>query len=235
MRGGDVHDVRMGDATAISSGADDRIASLIVLPEWLLSPFRWRCGARRVVPDLRAGDRVVELAAAPVEIFRTCAKRRADGQGLRRRSVGRHVGESAGFAITTADNVHLIQADAAEFVPPEPLDGVLFGLSYNTMPHHRSVLQHAWRQLSPGGRIVIMDAKAPSGVGHTLALRFGIWLMKHTLLGNPLIQPWTHLAAMAETFSMQEYLLGSYYICRGSKPLAEGKAQLTATRALELA
>jgi ubiquinone/menaquinone biosynthesis C-methylase UbiE len=215
----------------------DRIASLIVLFEWLLfvPPALRRTAASCL--DLRAGDRVVELGCGT-------------GRNLPylREAVGPTgkvygVDLSAGMLAKAAelrddngwDNVELIQADAAEFIPPEPLDGVLFGLSYNTMPHHRSVLQHAWRQLRPGGRIVIMDAKAPSGVGHTLALRFGIWLMRHTLLGNPLIQPWTHLAAMAETFSMQEYLLGSYYICRGSKPLAEGKAQLTATRALELA
>jgi demethylmenaquinone methyltransferase/2-methoxy-6-polyprenyl-1,4-benzoquinol methylase len=198
----------------------DRIASWIVLFEWLLlvpAALR-RAAANRL--DLRPGDRVVELGCGTgrnLPFLRAAVGPRGKVYGI---------DLSAGMLARAAqlrdrhgwDNVELIQVDAAEFVAPEPLDGVLFGLSYNTMPHHRLVLQNAWMQLRPGGRIVIMDAKAPEGIGRTLALRFGIWLMKHTLLGNPLIQPWKHLAAMADEFSMQEYLLGSYYICHGAKP-----------------
>ena len=80
---------------------------------------------------------------------------------------------------------YLQQCDAADYVPPEPLHGILFGLSYNTMPHHRAVLRHAWQLLRPGGRIVIMDGKLPRGLGGKLVLPFGLWLMKHTMLGNP--------------------------------------------------
>jgi precorrin-6B methylase 2 len=62
-------------------------------------------------------------------------------------------------------NVRLIETDAVDYMPPQPLDGVMFGLSYNTMPHHLAVLRHAWNLLRPGGRLVIMDAKLPSGPG----------------------------------------------------------------------
>jgi hypothetical protein len=61
--------------------------------------------------------------------------------------------------------------------------------------------------------------------------------MKHTLLGNPLIQPWTNLAALAESFCMEEFLFGSYYLCHGSKPalaLAECRAPVEVPMALEL-
>ena len=44
----------------------------------------------------------------------------------------------------------------------------MFGLSYNTMPHHLAVLHHAWNQLRPGGRLVVMDAKLPPGLGGRL-------------------------------------------------------------------
>jgi trans-aconitate methyltransferase len=40
-------------------------------------------------------------------------------------------------------NIHLTEGDAANYVAPEPLDGVLFSLSYNTMPHHLTVLYYA--------------------------------------------------------------------------------------------
>ena len=114
-------------------------------------------------------------------------------------------------------NVELIRADVAGFVAPRPLDAVLFGFSYNTIPHHLNVLHHAWDQLRPSGRIVIMEAKAPSGWFGKLTLPFGAWLMKHTLLGNPFVRPWEDLAALTDDLAIKEYLFGAYYICHGSK------------------
>jgi demethylmenaquinone methyltransferase/2-methoxy-6-polyprenyl-1,4-benzoquinol methylase len=122
-------------------------------------------------------------------------------------------------------NIELTQCDAVEYTAPEQLDGVLFSLSYNTMPHHRAVLERAWDQLRPGGHLVIMDAKLPPGLGGRLILPFSLWLMKHTMLGNPLIRPWEELAAIAEHFDMQERLFNSYYICRGMKPVASVTAR----------
>jgi hypothetical protein len=100
---------------------------------------------------------------------------------------------------------------------PHIFVGLLFSLSYNTMPHHRSVLRTAWDQLRVGGRLVIMDAKLPSGLGGDLILPFSLWLMKRTMLGNPLIQPWKEVSAITEHVDMCEWLFGSYYICRGVK------------------
>ncbi len=117
-------------------------------------------------------------------------------------------------------NVTLVHSDALAYTAPEPLDGVLFGLSYNTMPHHRLVLQHAMQQLRPGGRLAVMDGKAPRGMLGKITLPFGAWLMKRTLLGNPYIRPWEHLPAVVENFEMQEYLFGSFYVARGTKPEA---------------
>jgi ubiquinone/menaquinone biosynthesis C-methylase UbiE len=114
-------------------------------------------------------------------------------------------------------NVELIEGDAAQYRAPVPLDGVMFGLSYNTMPHHLTVLREAWDQLRPGGRLVIMDAKLPPGLAGRLVLPFGLWLMKHTMLGNPLIKPWEDLARLAGAIEMEQFMLGSWYICRAIK------------------
>lgn len=108
-------------------------------------------------------------------------------------------------------NVALYESDAADFVAPEPLDGVLFCLSYNTMPHHKIVLRRAWNALRPGGQLVVMDARLPSGPSGKWLLPFSLWLMKHTMLGNPLVQPWRELAALCDDVEMREYLFGSYY------------------------
>lgn len=116
------------------------------------------------------------------------------------------------------DNVTLIRSDAAEYIVPEPVDRVFFSLSYNTMPHHREVLHHAWQQLRPGGYLVIMDAKLPAGILRKLFLPYTVWVMKRTVLGNPYIFPWEELRELTDDFEMTEFLMGTYYVCRGRKP-----------------
>ena len=115
-------------------------------------------------------------------------------------------------------NVELQECDAADFLAPVSLNAVLFSLSYNTMPNHRDVLRNVWRQLRPGGSIVIVDARVPSGRFGRLILPFAIWLMKHTTLGNPLIRPWDELAELTTDLHTSSHRLGSYYMSCGVKP-----------------
>jgi ubiquinone/menaquinone biosynthesis C-methylase UbiE len=198
----------------------DRIAGLIGLFDWL---FFFPPHLRKRAADClnaRPGDRVLEIGCGTGRNFPFL--REAVGptgkvygvdlsSGMLRRA--RELCERKQWT-----NVELTQCDAAEYISSEPLDGIIFGLSYNTMPHHLAVLRHAWKQLRPGGRIVIMDGKLPGGFGGKLALPFGIWLMRHTMLGNPFIKPWNGLAALAEEFAMEEFLFGSWYVCWGAKP-----------------
>ncbi len=198
----------------------DRIAKLIIFFEWLL--FLPRDLRRRAVVSLglSRGDSVLEIGCGTGRNFSYL--RAAVGPA------GRIYGVdiSPGMLRKAEDwcnanhwhNIELNECDAADYVAPEPLDGVLFSLSYNTMPHHLAVLHKAWKQLRPGGHLVIMDAKVPSGPGAKLILPFSLWLMKHTMLGNPLIHPWEELASITEHFEMNECMFGSYYICRGMKP-----------------
>jgi len=115
-------------------------------------------------------------------------------------------------------NFVLIEADAADYVSQELFDGALFSFSYNVMPHHHSVLRQVWKQLHPGGRLVIVDARLPPGLFGKLIRPFATWLMKQTLLGNPLIRPWQYHAALVDDFQMEDFRFGSYYICCGTKP-----------------
>ena len=48
-------------------------------------------------------------------------------------------------------------------------------------------------------------------------LPFGLWLMRHTMLGNPLIKPWQDLAAVTDDFEMEQFVFGSWYVCWGTK------------------
>jgi ubiquinone/menaquinone biosynthesis C-methylase UbiE len=201
----------------------DRLAGLIGFIDWLFFvPPHFRARAAQHL-ELRPGDCVLEIGCGTGRNFRYLH----DAVGAEGRIYG--VDLSAGMLARAHalcqrrrwTNVELTQDDAVHYVAPEPLDGVMFGLSYNTMPHHLAVLQHAWRQLRPGGRLVIMDGKLPCAPGGHLLLPFGLWLMRHTMLGNPLIEPWKHLAALADEFVMEEYLLGSWYVCRGMKPVGQ--------------
>jgi demethylmenaquinone methyltransferase/2-methoxy-6-polyprenyl-1,4-benzoquinol methylase len=198
----------------------DRIARLIPFFEWL---FFLPAGLRRSAVkrlDLGFGGRVLEigcgtgrnlpfLRAAVGPTGRVYGVDLSAGMLERAERLCRRNGWT---------NIDLVRHDAVDYVTPEPLDAVLFSLSFNTMPHHREVLRHAWAQLRPGGRMVIMDAKLPPGRGGRLIAPFSVWLMKQTVLGNPFIRPWEHLAPLADDFEMQEFLFGSYYICRGLKP-----------------
>lgn len=197
----------------------DRIAGLIVPFEWLLfmpTAFR-RTAVARI--GLRPGDRVLEIGCGtgrnlPFLRDAVGAAGRVYGVDFSSGMLAR-----AGELVRRNDwsNVELTQADAVDYRAPEPLDAVMFGLSYNTMPHHRAVLARALDMLRPGGSLVIMDAKLPPGIGGKLVLPFSIWLMKHTVLGNPHIRPWEHLAPLVDGFAMEEFLFGSYYVCRGTK------------------
>jgi len=197
----------------------DRIAAFIPIFDWIFflpSHLRDLAAARLAV---NSGARVLEIGCGTGRNFPSAQK------------VVGPTGCIYGVDISTGmlaraharckrerwTNVELAQCDAAQYAPPQPIDAILFGLSYNTMPHHREVLQHAWNLLRPGGRIVIMDAKAPPGRMGQLTLPFGSWIMKHTLLGNPFIAPWDHLAALAHDFGMEEFVFGSWYVCWGVK------------------
>jgi len=63
-----------------------------------------------------------------------------------------------------------------------------------------------------------MDAKLPPGLGGRLILPFSLWLMKRTMLGNPLIKPWEDVMRMAGAIEMEQYMFGSWYICAATKP-----------------
>jgi SAM-dependent methyltransferase len=116
-------------------------------------------------------------------------------------------------------NVKLIRSDAASYALPVEVAGVIFSLSYAVIPHHREALHYAWRQLSPGGYLVIMDAKLPSNILGKLLHPFVVWTSKLTVLGNPDIRPWDELKELAGDVEMEEVSFGTYYICRARKPL----------------
>ena len=114
-------------------------------------------------------------------------------------------------------NVTLIRSDATDYTLSELVDGVIFSLSYAVIPHHREALRHAWQHLRPGGYVVIMDAKLPSGFLGKLLHPFVVCASRATVLGNPDIRPWDELRELTNDVSCEEVQFETYYICRGRK------------------
>jgi SAM-dependent methyltransferase len=109
----------------------DRIAGLIGFIDWLffVPPHFRKRAAQRL--GLRPGDRVLEIGCGTGRNFPYL--RQAVGPNGRIYGVDLSGGMLAKAQALCEQqqwsNVELAQNDAAEYVAPEPLDGVLFGLS----------------------------------------------------------------------------------------------------------
>jgi len=82
----------------------------------------------------------------------------------------------------------------------------------------REILARVWQRVRPGGRVVIMDAKAPSGaIGRLVSAglrRFGL----STGAPEPSVTaPWSDLASLGATVEVQEWAFGSYFVAVGEK------------------
>lgn len=197
----------------------DRLARFFVLFEWLfLLPRGIR---RRAVErlELKPGGRVLEVGCGTgrnlVHLVRAVGPHgRVCGidlsEGMLREA--RALSAGAGWR-----NVTLLREDAADYALPELFDGVIFSLSYAVIPRHREALRRAWEHLRPGGYVVIMDAKLPSGFLGRLLHPFVVWASRATVLGNPDIRPWDELAELTDDVSCEEVQFGTYYVCRGRK------------------
>lgn len=170
--------------------------------------------------ELEAGDRVLEVGCGTGRNLR----RLIDAVGVSGHIYG--VDSSEGMlarakALSARHewrNVTLLHEDAAEYSLPEPVDGAFFSLSYATMPHRQRVLQHAWNQLKPGGRLVIMDARIPEGIIGKIYRPLLTWFLKLTVLGNPDVDILEDLRQLAGKIEVEYLFLETYFIGRATKP-----------------
>src|SRR6266852_7560822 len=198
----------------------NRLASIYIFFEWLFwlpRGIRPRAVARL---NLKSGDRVLEVGC---------------GTGRNLPFLTQAVGPdghvygidiSDGMLVKASEacdkngwtNVTLIRADAAEYELPEPIDGAIFSLSYAVMRDRKQALRNAWRQLKPGGRLVMLDAKALSGWLGRLLYPLALWTLKLTVLGSPDIDELKDLEALTGDVEVEDLQFGTYFIARVTKP-----------------
>ncbi|MGE0483353.1 MAG: class I SAM-dependent methyltransferase [Gammaproteobacteria bacterium] len=63
------------------------------------------------------------------------------------------------------DNVHVVEADAANYAPPAAVDRVYFAYALTMMPEWRATLRNAFRMLKPGGLVGVVDFGLPRAPG----------------------------------------------------------------------
>lgn len=172
--------------------------------------------------DLRTGDRVLEVGCGTGRSFKYLEAAIGPGGHLfgvdlseNMLSHCRALCERRRF-----QNVTLVRGDALEYTVPGPVDAVLFSLSYCTMLHRERILRHAWSQLRPGGRLVILEGKLMRGWLGRLLRPLIVLEMKATVLGDPDHASWEDVQALTEDVEIEEELLGAYFICSGRKKAA---------------
>jgi ubiquinone/menaquinone biosynthesis C-methylase UbiE len=119
-------------------------------------------------------------------------------------------------------NVTLVQADAARFDFPAEVDAIVSTYALSHVPECGDVIAHGAEALSPGGRWVVLDLKAPDNaprwlaqLGIAVARPFGSideWLAR---------RPWDALRAAMEgelvDLTWTELCFGTAFLAAGSR------------------
>lgn len=113
-------------------------------------------------------------------------------------------------------NVELVERDAADYVFPAHVDGVLSTYALTLVPRFDAVVEHAARALPPWARLVVVDFKAPEGWPPWL-LRAIVPLLRPFAVTLDLRErsPWDSIARHFPRSWVTERYLGTTYIAVG--------------------
>jgi demethylmenaquinone methyltransferase/2-methoxy-6-polyprenyl-1,4-benzoquinol methylase len=169
---------------------------------------------------LRPGDTVVELGCGTGANF-----------ALLEKAVG-PTGTIVGVDLTDAmlaqarrrvtaegwTNVQLVEADLADYRPPEGVAGALSMLALTLVPEYDTVVERCAGALAAGGRLAILDMKEPSGWPRWL-VRLLAWLNRPFGVTLDLAErhPWESIRLHLVEVEHRELYFGALYLSVGER------------------
>lgn len=116
-------------------------------------------------------------------------------------------------------NVELVRADAADYAFPDGVRGVLSTFALTLVPEHERVIARAARALVPGGRMVVLDLKAPEAWPRW-AVRLGVWLTAPFGVTPDIAdrRPWEAMARHLPGATRTDLYGGCAYVAVGRAP-----------------
>ena len=201
----------------------DRLSSIYVFFEWLFwIPRGIRPRAVKQL-NLKPGDRVLEVGCGTGRNLPYLSRAVGSDGCVYGVDISEGMLAKAGEACDKNGwrNVTLIRSDAAEYELPDAVDGAIFSLSYATMRHRKRVLRHAWGQLKPGGRLVMLDSKVPSGFLWRMTYPLLSWILRLTVLGNPDVDELQDVRELNGQVEVEVLQFGTYFIARVIKPAVD--------------
>ena len=115
-------------------------------------------------------------------------------------------------------NVDLVQHDAATYLFPDRLDGILSTFALTLIPEYDQVVRNGVAALGQRRRFVILDFKEPEHWPYWL-IQFFVTITRPFGVSLDLTarHPWESLGRYAELLEFRELYFGGVYLCVGEK------------------
>jgi ubiquinone/menaquinone biosynthesis C-methylase UbiE len=119
-------------------------------------------------------------------------------------------------------NVELVQSDAAQYIFPAHLDGIISAFALSFIPDSVRVIENGSKALSPGRKWVVLDMAWPDG--WPLWLRHGLFFLSSWGITGDVIQrrPWKTVFHTMQQHLIEverkSFWMGFFYLASGTRP-----------------
>lgn len=119
-------------------------------------------------------------------------------------------------------NIELVQNDAAQYVFPSQVDGIISTFALSFIPDCTRVIQNGAEALSPGRKWVVLDMAWPDGL--PLWLRHGLFFLRSWGITEDVIQRrpwkmvWQTMRRQLADLERKQFWLGFFYLASGMRP-----------------